>query len=374
MAAHHMSLAKATFAASLLRPDVTKVSRDDLEHFQSMFDKTLRNCTIQNIQACKQWLLDNVVVSAPRTIALGKFLLSVSKHKASEAKNNSKSFLSRQRLHILYLVHDLLHHSKYHNQNVSTEETVIQSLRPILCDLFQLAASQRKSKVKRRLIGLIDIWDKEKYFTKEQLLAFQNSLSASPETSGSPLQPPSKSENVSLDLPYNIPSTHGDPSLPFYELPAANLMHLIVPNSSQPIRPAEVRALQFSAGPADESLVNALKDFLRDVDRMDNTFAKLENDSIPVEVDELGQVQYRNEAEDLTADTYYGWSRTFFAITAEPGVDRTAAVAVVPNVRGDDTANRQVIPRRLHGPIAGQYLEEENPRAREAMTVPIKTN
>lgn len=50
MAAHHMSLAKATFAASLLRPDVTKVSRDDLAQFQATFEKTLRKCTPKHIQ------------------------------------------------------------------------------------------------------------------------------------------------------------------------------------------------------------------------------------------------------------------------------------------------------------------------------------
>lgn len=130
-------------------------------------------------------------------------------------------------------------------------------------------------------------------------------------TRGSILQNDNKSPGIVSDLPYNIPSTHGDPALPFYDLPTANLMHLIVPNSSQPIRPSEVRALQFSAGPADESLVHALKDFLRDVSRMDNSFTKLEDEGIPIEVDELGQIQYRNEADDMTGDTYYGWTQAF---------------------------------------------------------------
>ena len=214
-------------------------------------------------------------------------------------------------MHILYLVHDLLHHSKYHNLNASLGGAVLQSLWPILCALLQLAASQQKPKIKRRLLALLDVWGKEEYFSKEQLTALHKSLSVSPETSDSVLRQSSQSTKLSSDLPYNIPATHGDPSLPFHELPAANLMHLIVPNSSQPIRPTEVRALQLAAGPADESLVNALKDFLRDVDRMDNTFAKLENENLPIEIDELGQVQYRNEAEGLAGDTYYGWSRTF---------------------------------------------------------------
>ena len=219
--------------------------------------------------------------------------------------------MSRQRLHILYLIHDLFHHSRYHSQNTPLEVSVPQTLQPVLPDLIQLAASQDKPKVAKRLADLLDIWRKEGYFTKAELANLQNSLSTSPTTSDSALQSDTKSANVVSDLPYNIPSTHGDPSLPFYDLPAANLLHLIVPNSSQSIRPTDVKALQLSAGPADESLVHALKDFLRDVDRMDNSFAKFEDEGISIEVDELGQIQHQNEAQDIAGDTYYGWSRTF---------------------------------------------------------------
>ncbi|KAK5058788.1 hypothetical protein LTR84_011052 [Exophiala bonariae] len=311
MAAHHLSLAKATFAASLLRPDITKVSRDDITHFQTIFDQTLHKCTPKNIQACKQWLLENVLVSTTRTLALGKFLVSVARHHEPEAQSHSKSLVSRQRLHILYLLHDLFHHAKYHTRNPPVEISVPQSLQPVLPDLIQLASSQRKPKVTKRLVDLLDIWRQEDYFTKTEQAHLQNSLSASPTTSEPASQNDTKSAGAITELPYNIPSTHGDPSLPFYDLPAANLMHLIVPNSSQSIRPDEVRALQLSAGPADESLVHALKDFLRDVDRMDNSFTKFEDEGIFIEVDELGQIQHRNETESIGGDTYYGWSRAF---------------------------------------------------------------
>ncbi|EHY55177.1 uncharacterized protein HMPREF1120_03327 [Exophiala dermatitidis NIH/UT8656] len=108
-----------------------------------------------------------------------------------------------------------------------------------------------------------------------------------------------------------LPTTHGDPSLPYYELPAGNLMPHIVPNSSQPIRPEDVQALRFSGGPADESLVNALTDFLADIQTMNDKLSKLESKGSKPEMDEMGQISYRDEAGDLLGDTYYGWSRSF---------------------------------------------------------------
>ncbi|KAI9870790.1 MAG: hypothetical protein M1823_008639, partial [Watsoniomyces obsoletus] len=92
-----------------------------------------------------------------------------------------------------------------------------------------------------------------------------------------------------------MPSTHGDPSLPFYELPAGNLMPHIVPKRSTSIRPDTIRPLQFAAGPADEGLVNAVKDFLRDIEHIDDAYA-IEEKEIVADIDDLGQLSYRNEA------------------------------------------------------------------------------
>jgi hypothetical protein len=50
MAAHHLSLAKAAFAAALLRPDFTKISRDDLNQFHTAFEAALARCSRHNIQ------------------------------------------------------------------------------------------------------------------------------------------------------------------------------------------------------------------------------------------------------------------------------------------------------------------------------------
>ncbi|KAI1615216.1 hypothetical protein EDD37DRAFT_512027 [Exophiala viscosa] len=309
--AHHLSLAKAAFGASLLRHDVTKVSRDELPQFHSAFEAVLSNCSRQNIQTCKGWLLENVAVSATRITAFGRFLANTSKHLASQADETASSTVPRQRLHILYLLNDLLHHSRYHATDKDLHTTLTQSLHPFLSELFQLATKDAKPKISRRLQDLVEIWQGAEYLEKNLLDRIADILTGIGPGTTEEVQAEPKLERATKELPYNLPATHGDPSLPFYDLPAGNLMPLIVPNSSQPMRADDIRALHFSAGAADESLVNALKDFLVDVQSMDDTVAHLEKTGLHPEMDEMGQIWYRDEAGDLIGDTYYGWSRAF---------------------------------------------------------------
>jgi hypothetical protein len=52
MASHHLTIAKATFAASLLRPDVTKVDRNEVPHFHTLLHAAMLECSPANIQVC----------------------------------------------------------------------------------------------------------------------------------------------------------------------------------------------------------------------------------------------------------------------------------------------------------------------------------
>ena len=111
-----------------------------------------------------------------------------------------------------------------------------------------------------------------------------------------------------------MPSSHGDPSTPYYDLPAGNLVPHIIPNSTVPLRPESIKPLQFLAGPADEKLVTALKVFMKDVDQIyEPGKPQPENDDEVVDIDELGQPVIRDTVtgEILNGETYYGWSRTF---------------------------------------------------------------
>ncbi|MCJ1286080.1 hypothetical protein MMC26_005423 [Xylographa opegraphella] len=108
-----------------------------------------------------------------------------------------------------------------------------------------------------------------------------------------------------------MPASHGDPSAPYYELPAGNMMPHIIPNSATPINQQIVKPLQFLAGPASESLAMVVKDFLEDVNKLYGQEI-VEEEGLSVDVDELGQTILRDEVGDTVAsEAYYGWSKAF---------------------------------------------------------------
>jgi hypothetical protein len=105
-----------------------------------------------------------------------------------------------------------------------------------------------------------------------------------------------------------MPETHGHPSSPFHELPAANMIAHIIPNSLSPINTQFMRALQLPRGPVDTQLVSVVQDFLQDVETVYN--ADYEK-RLEMDVDEMGQLIVFDELGERVGDSYYGWSRAF---------------------------------------------------------------
>jgi len=50
MASHQIAIAKASFAASLLRPDPLSVARDEINNFQAILDDAVSRCSPSNVQ------------------------------------------------------------------------------------------------------------------------------------------------------------------------------------------------------------------------------------------------------------------------------------------------------------------------------------
>ena len=50
MSSHHITIAKATFAAGLLRPDVTIIHREGTAHFHGLLESAISKCSPSNIQ------------------------------------------------------------------------------------------------------------------------------------------------------------------------------------------------------------------------------------------------------------------------------------------------------------------------------------
>ncbi|KLU90657.1 hypothetical protein MAPG_10509 [Magnaporthiopsis poae ATCC 64411] len=117
--------------------------------------------------------------------------------------------------------------------------------------------------------------------------------------------------------PFLLPSTHGDLSTAWYDLPAANWLPVLKPNSTRAMDPARIKPLQLTPGVADAVLVDAVKSLLADVNRLYAPdvgvigFADEENPSVTV--DQMGErVELdRSTGKIVGGTTYYGWSRGF---------------------------------------------------------------
>lgn len=222
---------------------------------------------------------------------------------------------------MLYLLNDILHHTKYHEETTSGFSLFSASIQPYLVDLIGLAASYDRRKAPKhhhRLSDLLYVWENDGYYGKDYVNKLFETIEnyASPDTvkpkpTSLSLAPGPEKDTVQKDPPYVMPNTHGDPSAPYYELPAGNFMPHIIPNSPIPIRPESVKPLQFLAGPADRNLVDAVKKLLKDVEMV---YANgTSDDPGSIEIDELGQIIMRDEdtGEPLDGEAYYGWSRSF---------------------------------------------------------------
>ena len=166
------------------------------------------------------------------------------------------------------------------------------------------------------ITDLLDTWEGEGYYQSSYIHKLRDTATNASKAGYANTNEDSKLSEEALseekkDASFILPPSHGDPSTPFYDLPAGNIMPHIMPNSARAINPQLVKALQFTAGPADESLVIAVKDFLRDVEALDpQGFEDLGNGT---EIDELGQSVLSDEiARNIPeGEGYYGWSRAF---------------------------------------------------------------
>ncbi|KAH2159040.1 hypothetical protein KXV68_007303, partial [Aspergillus fumigatus] len=354
MASHQVAIAKASFSAGLLRPDPTSVPRDEITAFHTLLDTALSHCSVANIQKCKTWLLNYVVSSSNRVGVWAKYLVALSSSftsgengqtsKPTEVRPGTSS--KRKRLHILYLLNDLFHHTKYHTDTPATFSTLSGSLQPHIVELLGYAASYdrfKNPKHHRRLDDLLNIWEKNGYYGADYVNKLRevvkNSAESGPVKSFIDVEQNNMdtvNRSVEKNVPFVMPSTHGDSSTPYYDLPAGNLIPHIIPDSTVPLRPDTIKPLQFLAGSADEKLVTALKAFLKDVDRMYNSGQTEQKENEVVDIDEMGQTIIRDSStgEIVGGDTYYGWSRAFSAAVAPQGDAGTVAVQRVATADG----------------------------------------
>lgn len=214
---------------------------------------------------------------------------------------------------MLYVLNDVLFHVKFRARN----QDFFDRIAPHLPALFKSAASFTNApKHIKKLHNLLQLWEEKSYFSTSVLESLRAAVEEGPKSEGSEangggVANKAQAGSTAREAPFVLPSMHGDPSTPWYDLPAANWLPVIEPNSTRPMNPNMIKPLQLAGGPADKSLIDAVKKLLGDVDKLYAKDAHMDGDSA-VDVSQMGEFIERDELGDITGgETYYGWSRNF---------------------------------------------------------------
>ncbi|KAJ4256692.1 hypothetical protein NW762_008788 [Fusarium torreyae] len=307
MATPELAIAKATLSATLSRADPVSLSRPVVEAFFLLLTNALAQCSRPNVQKCKVWIVENVAPSAARTAALAKYFNALSK---SLQDDGSRPSLKRRRLHLLYVINDVLYHVVTRNDDAMFA-TAWDSVLPGL--VANAAAFDNCPKHKKKLADLIQLWDLQQYVNADIISKLEDALENGVAPQPAQEAPASKASlKLVKDAPFTLPSFHGDQSVPWYDLPATTWMPHLTPNSTKPMLPDLIRPIQLAPGPADKVLVNAVQDLLGDVERMFSKEQKW-NDEPTTDLNDLGERIVLDEitGEVIGGETYYGWSRQF---------------------------------------------------------------
>lgn len=299
--------------------------------------------------------------SAARTTAFGKYLVALSlslgnseDEKIARRSNQNEPSTRRKQLHILYLLNDLLHHTKFHLESSSVHSTLTANIQAPLISLIGTTSAHDPGvfeKHHHKIQDLLDIWVERSYFDPVYNQSLRETVDKSPKTDpagpglgSSRLQTNLKeaSGEQKADAPFIMPSAHGDTSMPYYDLPAGNMMPHIIPNSATPINPQILRPLQFIGGPAEETLVTALRDFMREVGTTSKSGRH--DDALP-DTDELGNVVARDitTGDLIGGEGYYGWSRAFCEKMKRR---RDGIENAIGTMGGDQSFDRSSSPRK----------------------------
>ncbi|RFU72334.1 hypothetical protein TARUN_9928 [Trichoderma arundinaceum] len=267
MASPELAITKATLSATLFRADPTSLNRAAVDDFFSLLDNAIIQCSRRNVQKCKAWIVENIVPSTARCTALGKFWAVLSKNLAVE-NDGKRPSTKRRRLHLLYVVNDVLFHEVIRQSNGKLGEAWAGALPAMVGNA---AAFDNCPKHKTKLSGLIDLWEERAYFSPEVVTQLRTALAnGSAEITAVNLELSESSLKLAKDAPYILPSFHGDASIPW------------------PMIPDQIRPIQLAAGPAEKRVVDAVKMLLKDADYIYSKDSE-PSDDLRLEFSELGE-------------------------------------------------------------------------------------
>jgi hypothetical protein len=322
MASAELTVAKAALSGALFRADPRSCSRDEIESMLLLLNTAVSECSPPNVQRFKHWALSNLVPSATRVAPFCKYLVALAGSfgadgetaRANDDTQSKRRLLpsaKRRRLHVLYILNDILYHVKFRTR----DESFAEKLGPTLPTLVRSASSfSNAPKQIKKIRDLVALWEEQGHFdhsVADKLRAAIDEAPSPADEARDDAPSANATARAARSAPYVMPSMHGDPTTPWYDLPAGNWLPVLEPNSTRPMNPLMIKPLVLSPGPADKGLVEAVKKLLVDVEEI---YSKNVDANAPIpNVSQMGELIGIDGMDDdvLGGETYYGWSREF---------------------------------------------------------------
>ena len=243
----------------------------------------------------------------PRITALTKYLLVLAKSYGTGKESPGDPSAKRKRLHILYIINDVLHATRKLSASISLDQSWGTTLPALVACT---AVPDKYPKHSRNLELLLTLWKEKGYFSDPVYKNLKDSLSGKCSSAGANVQ--ATSMLLAKDVPYNLPSMHGDIKTRWYDLPTTTWLSNITPNSSKAINYHLIRPTPLVAGPAGAALADSVKNMLGNAEQLFAKDAKWGADS-SVDITQLGDKVLLDEitGEIIGGMSYYGWTRQF---------------------------------------------------------------
>ena len=221
----------------------------------------------------------------------------------------------RRRLHLLYILHDILHDVKFRLH----DEAFVKKLEPAIQSLVRSAASfVNRPKQIRKIHDLVSVWEQNGYFLatfiKELRTAVdEGATNGDKGHDGGSIQDAITAAIAAKPAPYNLPKRHGDSAAVWYDLPPGNWIRWV---DGYPLEIDSIKPIEFVPGPAGEETVGVVTKVFTDVNR---TYAKrAEADNFPQDIGQIGERLERGaNGEVIGGGTYYAWSVEYCRKTRE---------------------------------------------------------
>ncbi|TPP61394.1 Lariat debranching enzyme [Fasciola gigantica] len=121
-----------------------------LEQMNEVIQPLIEACTKENISKGKTWVVERVAASAELTELVTDYMIS-------RCATHNVSF--DVRLHLVYLLNDLLHHCKRRGAPTHLQDALQRVVPLVFCLASELADDEKKAKLNR----VLDIWESNTY-------------------------------------------------------------------------------------------------------------------------------------------------------------------------------------------------------------------